>query len=98
MGEDMKRLFMTSYEYREGLGEQERREMTAVFAEYGAGEGAIAQYERLDGTGGFLVSEEPPDLERDFEGTLRFSRWMHLTITPVVTMDEAFPVYQRVFG
>jgi hypothetical protein len=55
-------------------------------------------YERLDGRGGFLVSEEPPDLERDFEGTLRVVRWMHLTITPVVTMDEAFPVYQRVFG
>ncbi len=94
----MKRLFMTSYEYREGLGEQERRDMLAVFAKYGVGEGLVAQYERLDGRGGFLVSEEPPDLEQDFEGTLRFSRWLNLTITPVTTMAEAFPVYQRVFG
>ena len=94
----MKRLFMTAYEYRYGLTQQDRRDLLAEFAERGAGAGLIAQYERLDGRGGFVVSEEPPDLEKDFEGTVRFARWLNMTITPMTVVDEAFPVYQRVFG
>ena len=94
----MKQLFMTIYRYHEGLGEEERRTRVKKFLELGAGPGPIAEYERLDGTGGFILQEAPDDLEKDFENTLRYLPWITSEVIPVTTMEDAFPVIQRVYG
>ncbi len=96
----MKRLCMISYTYHEGLTAEDRREMVRMFAAGGEAPGVIAHYERLDGRGGFIIQEEldGQDLEKDFEQTVAFSRFMGMDSYRITTVEEAFPVFQRVYG
>jgi hypothetical protein len=96
----MKRLCMISYTYHEGLTAEDRREMVRLFAAGGEAPGVIAHYERLDGRGGFIVQEElhGQDLKKDFEQTVAFSRFLDMENYSITTVEEAFPVFQTVFG
>ena len=94
----MKRLEMTMYRYREDLGEDDRRKLTKKFLEIGISPGVIAHYERLDGEGGFMVEELPEDAESSYELTIKYTPWMEFDVFPITTMEEAFPVIQRVYG
>jgi hypothetical protein len=94
----MKRLFMTAYRYREGLGEEDRRKLTKKFLETGLVPGVIAHYERLDGRGGFIIEEVTEDPEAGYEVTLQYTPWIEYEVYPITTMEEAFPVIQRVYG
>jgi hypothetical protein len=94
----MKRLFMTAYRYRESLGEDDLRKLTKKFLETGISPGVIAHYERLDGKGGFMVEELPEDAESNFELTIKYTPWVEFDVFPIATMEEAFPVIQRVYG
>ena len=94
----MKRLYMTVYRYREHLGEDDLRTLTKKFAELGLAPTVIAHYERLDGRGGFMIEDVPEDAERGYEVTLRYSPWIEQEVFPITTMEEAFPVIQRVYG
>jgi hypothetical protein len=94
----MKRLFLVGYRYREGLSEEDFRILTKKFAETGDAPGVIAHYERLDGKGGFVLEELPEDTERSFELTLRYAPWLEFDVFPITTMEDAFPVIQRVYG
>ena len=94
----MKRLYMSSYRYREGLGEEDLRKLTKKFVETGEGPGVVAHYERLDGKGGFVVEEIPEDPETGYEFTLRYAPWLEFDVYPITTMEDAFPVIQRVYG
>ena len=57
-----------------------------------------AHYSRLDGGGGFEVQEVSDDAAPDYEFTLRYAPWVHFDVFPVATIEEAFPVIQRVYG
>jgi len=49
--------------------------------------------------GGFMiedVSEE--NAERSYELTLRYTPWVEMEVFPITTIEEAFPVIQRVYG
>ncbi|HTY08940.1 MAG TPA: DUF3303 family protein [Candidatus Edwardsbacteria bacterium] len=94
----MKRLEMTMYRYREGLSEDDRRKLTKKFLETGTSPGLIAHYERLDGKGGFMVEELPEDAESNYELTIKYTPWIEFDVFPITTMEEAFPVIQRVYG
>lgn len=94
----MKRLIMATYRYREGLGEDDFRELTKKFLEIGDSPGVIAHYQRLDGKGGFVLEEVQEDPERNFEFTLRYTPWIEFEAFPITTMEDAFPVIQRVYG
>lgn len=94
----MKRLFVEMYEYKDGLHENDLRDMTKAFTEMGTAAGVIAHYERLDGRGGFLIEEVPEDSEKNYELTIRYSRWVNFQVFPVTTMEDAFPVIQRIYG
>jgi hypothetical protein len=71
-----------------------------LFAAGGEAPGVIAHYERLDGRGGFIVQEElhGQDLKKDFEQTVAFSRFLDMENYSITTVEEAFPVFQTVFG
>ncbi len=94
----MKRLYLIAYHYREGLGEEDFRNLTKKFIEIGDAPGVVAHYERLDGKGGFVLEELPEDAEKSFEFTLRYTPWLEFEVFPITTMEDAFPVIQRVYG
>lgn len=94
----MKRLFVNMYRYRDGLDEDDLRDLTRKFMEIGAGENVIAHYECLDGSGGFLVLDGDADPESAFETTVRYNPWLDMQLFPVTTIEDAFPVIQRVYG
>lgn len=94
----MKRLYVEMYEYKEGLKEDDFRALTKAFAETGAAPEVVAHYERLDGRGGFLIEELPDDDEKSYELTIRYGRWLNFQVFPVTTIEDAFPVIQRVYG
>jgi hypothetical protein len=94
----MKRLFMVAYRYREGLAEPDLRQLVKEFLEVGDAPGVIAHYERLDAGGGFVIQELPEDSEKAFEVTLRYRPWIDFEVFPITTLEDAFPVIQRVYG
>jgi hypothetical protein len=96
----MKRQFIVSYTYRQGLRADELRELTALFVQRGPIPGTVAHYERLDGRGGMTIWEgdDPDVLEQAYEGTIAYSPYMQFEIVPVATMESAFPVIQRMYG
>ena len=94
----MKRMYMTMYRYREDLSEDDRRKLTKNILETGTAPGVIAHYERLDGKGGFMVEELPEDAESNYELTIRYTPWIEFDVFPITTMEEAFPIIQRVYG
>jgi uncharacterized protein DUF3303 len=94
----MKQLSLVAYRYREGLGEEDFRKLTKKFLDVGSAPGVIAHYERFDGRGGFLVEELPEHPEINFEKTIQYGPWVEFEVFPVTTMEDAFPVIQRVYG
>jgi Domain of unknown function (DUF3303) len=94
----MKSLLMGTYRYREGLAEADLRQLVKEFLEFGVAPGVIAHYERLDGSGGFVIQELPEDPEKAFEVTLRYRPWIDFEVIPVTTLEDAFPIIQRVYG
>lgn len=94
----MKRLYLTTYRYRDKLGEQDLRNLAKKFTEVGTTPGVLAHYERLDGRGGFLIQEVPEDAEASYEATINYGPWIEFEIVPVTTIEDAFPVIQRVYG
>ena len=58
----------------------------------------IAHYKRFHGRGGFLLEEMPEHPETTYEKTIQHGPWMEFEIFPVITMEDAFPVVQRVYG
>jgi len=95
----MKRLYMTAYRYRQNLREEDLRHLTKKFAELGTAPGVLAHYERLDGMGGFMIEDvSQENAERSYELTLRYTPWVEMEVFPITTIEEAFPVIQRVYG
>jgi Domain of unknown function (DUF3303) len=94
----MKTLYVIAYRFREGLDEPDLRQLTKKFAEIGNAPGVTAHYSRLDGQGGFVVTEPAEDEAPGYEVTLRYAPWINFEMFPVATIEEAFPVIQRVYG
>lgn len=95
----MKQLFLTVYTYKEHLDETSLRELTKRFGEVGESPGTIAHYSRLDGRGGFTVSErKPEDAVKAFETVLSYGPWIDFEIIPITTMSEALPSITQLYG
>ena len=94
----MEQLFMVAYRYRDRLDGDDLRELTKKFVEFGEAPGTIAHYERLDGQGGFVLRKDPDDLANVYKLVIEYSPWIQFEVTPVTTIEEAFPVIQSVYG
>ena len=68
--------------------------------ERGTNPGVLAQYERLDGRGGYIVQEVTPegDLEPVYERLLAYTPYMEFEIIPVTTMEDAVPTILKMYG
>lgn len=95
----MKQLFLTVYTYKDHLDEMALRELTKRFVEVGESPGTIAHYSRLDGRGGFTLSErKPEDQVKAFETVLSYGPWIEFEIIPITTMAEALPSITALYG
>ena len=96
----MKQLFLTVYTYKEHLDEVALRELTKRFGEVGESSGTLAHYTRLDGRGGFTVSELAEEHQQAavFETILAYGPWIDFEIIPVTTMAEALPSILKLYG
>jgi hypothetical protein len=94
----VKTLYITAYKYHDDLDADDLRELTTKFQEIGTVSNVVAHYTRLDGRGGFVVQEPGDDAEGDFEITIQYGPWIDFEVIPVTTIEEAFPVIQRVYG
>lgn len=95
----MKQLFLTVYRYKEHLDETSLRELTKRFGEVGESPGTIAHYVRLDGRGGFTVSERKPDDQvKAFETILSYGPWIDFEVIPITTMADALPSITQLYG
>ena len=45
-----------------------------------------------------LAAELPEDAESNYELTIKYTPWIEFDVFPITTMEEAFPVIQRVYG
>ncbi len=95
----MKRLYLVTYRYRD-LTDEDARQLTQATLKEGPAEGLVAQYERLDGKGGYAIYEAPDDAgaEAGFDFVMRYQKWMEFELTPITTFEDAFSVIQRLFA
>jgi len=96
----MERFVMTTYRYRDGLSADDLRELTTKFTKVGNFPGTLAHYTRLDGRGGFTVSEfqKEDDQAAVFENTIAYGPWIDFEIIPVTTMADALPSILKLYG
>ena len=45
-----------------------------------------------------MIEDVPEDPENGYELTLRYSPWIDQEVFPITTIEEAFPVIERVYG
>ncbi len=81
-------LFVTEYRLKPGMSKPEVTRLMDVFGKKGPGPGELAHYVRVDGTGGFTISDND-DSSAAYASALSYSEFMTFTVTPVVTIDDA---------
>jgi Protein of unknown function (DUF3303) len=81
-------LFITEYQLNPHMPKAEVKRLMDEFGKRGAAAGEIAHYVKVDGTGGFNVSEND-DLSSAYEDVLAYHEFMTFTITPVLKIDDA---------
>lgn len=94
----MERLFISTYRYHSDLDADDLRKLTKKFAEVGNAPGVTAHYTRLDGSGGFLIQQDVGDPASAFEVTLQYAPWVDFEVFPVASIEETFPIIQKLYG
>ena len=89
--------YVISWENQEGAAGQEDlgRRLMDVYSKWTPAAGNILQFlSRVDGQGGLSIVETDNVLEimRD---TAKFSTWLKFTVTPVVDIQDAVPVFNE---
>ena len=81
-------LFVTEYRLKPGMSKPDVTRLMDVFGKKGPGPGELAHYVRVDGSGGFTISDND-DSKSAYESALAYTEFMTFTVTPVVTIDDA---------
>jgi hypothetical protein len=81
-------LFVTEYRLKPNMTKSEVARVMEAFGKQGPGPGETAHYVRIDGTGGFTISEND-DQKAAYASVLAYSEFMTFTVTPVLTIDDA---------
>jgi len=89
--------YIIAWEQQEGAAGQEElgRRLLDVYSKWTPAAGNILQFlSRLDGQGGLSIVETDNvvDVMRD---TTKFSAWLKFTVTPVVDIQDAVPVFNE---
>jgi hypothetical protein len=81
-------LFVTEYRLKAHLKKDDVKRLMDEFGKRGAAPGELTHYARVDGSGGFTVSDNE-DLKAAYENVLAYTEFLTFTITPVLTIDDA---------
>ena len=83
-------LFITEYEVRPDITREDQKRLMELFGKRGNAPGEVAHYARLDGGGGYIVSNSTDDdVPALYERILEFSEFMQFSITPIMRIDDA---------
>jgi hypothetical protein len=81
-------LTVTEYTLKPHLSKAEVSRLMDEFGKRGAAEGEIANYLRVDGTGGYTIAESD-DMKSAYETALAYSEYMSVSATPVQKIEDA---------
>jgi Protein of unknown function (DUF3303) len=81
-------LFVTDYQLKAHLKKDDVKRLMDEFGKRGAAPGELTHYARIDGSGGFTISEND-DLTAAYENVLAYTEFMTFTITPVLAIADA---------
>ena len=81
-------LFMTEYQLKPHLAKADVKRLMDEFGKRGAAQGEVANYIRIDGSGGYTISEND-DLSAAYQDVLAYSEFMTFTIAPLLKIDDA---------
>jgi hypothetical protein len=90
-------LVVTRYKFKGDQSPDSVRELLAVFAEVGPGDGEIAHYVLADGSGGFTIADVD-SMQDAYTDALRYQQWMDMETRPILTIEDAMPAIGTVFG
>jgi len=81
-------LFMTEYTLKPHMSKTEVKALMDEFGKRGGETGEIANYVKMDGTGGFTITDNE-DASSAYEGSLAYSQWMTFSVAPILKIDDA---------
>jgi hypothetical protein len=81
-------LFVTEYRFKSHLTREDSKRLMDVFGKQGQAPGEIAHYVRVDGSGGFVVTDTD-DPVATYESVLGFVEFMEFSSAPVLKIDDA---------
>lgn len=81
-------LFITEYRLNPHMPKADVKRLMDAFGKRGAAEGEIANYVKIDGSGGYTLSEND-NLDAAYADVLAYSEFMTFTITPLLKIEDA---------
>jgi hypothetical protein len=81
-------LLITEYRLKPHMPKSDVKRLMDEFGKRGATAGEFAHYVRVDGTGGYTLSEDESVTDA-YEAALAYSEFMTFTISPVLKIDDA---------
>jgi hypothetical protein len=81
-------LFMTEYRLKPHMTKPDVKRLMDEFGKRGAVAGEMAHYVRVDGTGGYTISEND-NLDAAYADVLAYSEFMTFSVEPLLKVDDA---------
>ena len=81
-------LFITEYTLKPHLTKPEVKALMDEFGKRGANTGEIANYVKVDGSGGYVIADDD-NMTEAYETALAYSQYMTFTINPILKIDDA---------
>lgn len=90
-------LFMTTYQIKPYLSNDETKELLEVFAREGAAPGTTAHYVAADGSHGVVIAETD-DIAGAYRNIQNYTQWVEYDTKVMLTVEEAVPLIMEALG
>ena len=90
-------LFMTTYQIKPYLSNEETKTLLEVFAREGAGPGTTAHYVAADGSHGVVIADTD-DIAGAYRNIQNYTQWVEYDTKVMLTVEEAVPLLMEALG
>jgi hypothetical protein len=90
-------LFMTTYQIKPYLSNDETKKLLEVFAREGAAPGTTAHYVAADGSHGVVIAETD-DIAGAYRNIQNYTQWVEYDTKVMLTVEEAVPLIMEALG
>jgi hypothetical protein len=90
-------IFMTTYQIKPYLSNDETKELLGVFAKEGAAPGTTAHYVAADGSHGVVIAETD-DIAGAYRNIQNYTQWVEYDTKVMLTVEEAVPLIMEALG